>query len=232
MEGNDRTEPLPRRSILRICNVSRRCTRIDFAAELLTPWLGHEMMLYMKVTDVHWFAFRIPASLNSSSTVKTTESLRTTWPWDSGTSLCESLINVIQTTSGNCGEENALQEQRDCCYQHWQSAGFARTVCENTTLRAPCGLPSFVLSNSLENNAQPCEVSEKISIFSCRWKSAPEAMTDCQMRFVMLFGGKTRLYVCSSCCGIDREVTKSTTRESNRLCSESFIPGVGTFTSL
>ena len=28
---------------------------------------------------------------------------------------------------------------------------------------------------------QPCEVSKKISIFSCRWKSAPEAMTACWM---------------------------------------------------
>ena len=40
---------------------------------------------------------------------------------------------------------------------------------------------------------QPYEVSKKISIFSCRWKSAPEAMTACWKCFVMLFGGKTRL---------------------------------------
>ena len=87
---------------------------------------------------------------------------------------------------------------------------------------------------------QPCEVSKKISISLCRWKSAPEAMTACWKCFVMFFGGKTRLCVCSSCCGIDRMVTKSTMKpsslqnkcsttqgdtrlneESNRLCKQN-----------
>ena len=42
---------------------------------------------------------------------------------------------------------------------------------ENTTLRTPCGLPSSFLT-AWSNNVHPCEVSEKTSIFSCRWKSA------------------------------------------------------------
>ena len=33
------------------------CNRIALAAKLLTPWLRHEMLLYMKVTDAHWLAF-------------------------------------------------------------------------------------------------------------------------------------------------------------------------------
>ena len=87
---------------------------------------------------------------------------------------------------------------------------------------------------------QPCEVSKKIFIFSYRWKSAPEAMTACWMCFVMLFGGKTRLCVCSSCCGIsprgdeiDNEALELTKQmfdhqgdtrlneESNRLCKQN-----------
>ena len=37
--------------------------RIALAAKLLMPWLRHEMMLYMKVTDAHWLAFGTLASL-------------------------------------------------------------------------------------------------------------------------------------------------------------------------
>ena len=39
------------------------CNRIALAAKLLTPWLRHEMMLYMKVTVAHWLAFGTLASL-------------------------------------------------------------------------------------------------------------------------------------------------------------------------
>ena len=100
------------------------CNRIALAAKLLTPWLRHEMMLYMEVTDAHWLAFGTLASLklNGENHRKYAHNMAT-GQWYSV--LRESLINVIQTTStlktlgvalgGNCGEENALQEQRDRC---------------------------------------------------------------------------------------------------------------------
>ena len=149
--------------------LKRGCICIALAAKLLTLWLRNEMMLYMKVIDAHWLSFGTLASFV----------------------LRESLINVMQTTTtlktlgvaigGNCGEENALQEQRDRCSrlleQRWQSTGFAPITCENTTHRTPCGLPSSFPTAWSNNKVQPCEVSEKISIFSCKWKSAPEAMT-------------------------------------------------------
>ena len=100
------------------------CNRIALAAKLLTPWLRHEMMLYMKVTDAHWLAFGTLASLklNGENHRKYVHKMATgQWYFV----LRESLINVIQTTStletlgvtlgDNCGEENALQEQRDRC---------------------------------------------------------------------------------------------------------------------
>ena len=43
--------------------LKKGCNRIALAAKLLTRWLRHEMMLYMKVTDAHWLAFGTLASL-------------------------------------------------------------------------------------------------------------------------------------------------------------------------
>ena len=43
--------------------LNKGCNRIALAAKLLTPWLRHEMMLYMKVTDAHWLAFGTLGSL-------------------------------------------------------------------------------------------------------------------------------------------------------------------------
>ena len=124
----------------------------------------------------------------------------------------ELLLAAIVARTMHC------RRQSDRCSrlseENWQSTGFARTVCEDTTHRTPCGLPSSFLT-AWSNNVQPCEVSKKTSIFSFRWKSAPEAMTACWMCFVMYFGGKTRLCVCSSCCGIDRVMTKSTMKPSS-----------------
>ena len=42
------SEELPR--------LKKGCNRIALAAKLLTQWLRHEMMLYMKVTDADWLA--------------------------------------------------------------------------------------------------------------------------------------------------------------------------------
>ena len=78
-------------------------------------------MLYMKVTDAHQLAFGTSASLklNGENHRKYAHNMAMgQWYFV----LRESLINVVQTKStlgvalgGNCGEENALQEQRDRC---------------------------------------------------------------------------------------------------------------------
>ena len=98
--------------------LKKGCNRIALAAKLLTPWLRHEMMLYMKVTDAHSLAFGTLASLklNDENHRKYVLNMAT-GQW--------SLINVIQSTSNLktlgvtlgeiCGEENALQEQRVRC---------------------------------------------------------------------------------------------------------------------
>ena len=100
-------------------------------------------MLYMKVTDAHWLAF----GTSTSSTVKTTESLRSSCP--RGTSFCESLINVIQTTSTLKTLES---EQKDRCSRlwkwHWQSTGFADSLREPDSSH-PMRF-ALVLSDSLE----------------------------------------------------------------------------------
>ena len=131
-------------------------------------------MLYMKVIDAHWLAFGTLASLKlNGENHRTYAHNMAVGQWYFV--LRESLINFIQTTTtaktlgvalgGNCGEENALQEQRDRCPRLLALAinGFRAD--------SLCGLPSSFLT-AWSNNVQPCEVSEKISIFSCRWKSA------------------------------------------------------------
>ena len=131
------------------------CNRIVRVAKLLTLWHRHEMMLYMKVTCTHWLAFGTLATLK---------------------------LNGMRTALGGyyC-EENSLQEQSYRCAELLEVAlainGFrADSLREHGSsyhMRF-----ALVLSDSLANNAQPREVSEKICIFSCRWKIAPEAVMD------------------------------------------------------
>ena len=104
--------------------LQKGCNRSASAAKLPTPWLRHEMMLYMKVTDAHWLAFGPAASLklNGKNDRRYCHNM-TIKQWYF--ILRESLIIVIQTTStlktsgvalgGQCGEENAPQEQRGRC---------------------------------------------------------------------------------------------------------------------
>ena len=89
--------------------------RIAVAAKLLTPWLRHEMFLYMKVTDAHWLALGTFASLklNGENHRKYAHNMATgQWYFV----LRESLISVMQTTStlktlgvalgDNCGDRS------------------------------------------------------------------------------------------------------------------------------
>ena len=81
-------------------------------------------MLYMKVADAHWLAFRTLASLklNGENPPKVcaqhghgTVVLRSVRVVDQCHSDIIDLENVGVALGDNCGEENALQEQRDRC---------------------------------------------------------------------------------------------------------------------
>ena len=161
----------------------------------------------------------------SRSTVKSTESMHTTWPEDSGISFCESRFHVIQTTStlktlgvalgGNCGEENALQEQRDRCFRLLKVALAINRFRADSLRKHDSLYPmrlALVLSDSLEHQRAAVRSFKEDFLFHLHMEERAPACLKC---FVMLFGGKTRMCVCSSCCGIDRVVTKSTMKPSS-----------------
>ena len=142
--------------------LKKGCNRIALAAKLLTPWLRHEMMLYMEVTDAHWLALGTSASvkLNCENHRKYAHNMASgQWYFV----LRESLINIVQTTStlktlgvtlgGNCGEENAPQEQRDRCSRLLEVAlamnGFRADSLREHDSSYPMQF-ALVLSDSLE----------------------------------------------------------------------------------
>ena len=120
------------------------------------------MMLYMKVTDAHWLAFGTLASLKLKGGIhrKYAHNMATGQLYFV---LRESLINAIQTTStlkmlvvalgGNCGEEIALQEQRDRCSRLLEVAlainGFRADSLREHDSSYPMRF-ALVLSDSLE----------------------------------------------------------------------------------
>ena len=82
--------------------LKKGCNRIALAAKLLTPWLRHVMMLYMKVTDAHWLAFGILASfkLNGGNHRKYAHNMAT------GTGVLRFAKVVDQCHSDNIDFEN------------------------------------------------------------------------------------------------------------------------------
>ena len=169
--------------------LKKGCNRIALAAKLLTPWLRHEMMLYMKVTDAHWLSFLTLGSLklNGENHRKYAHNMAMRqWYFV----LRESLINVIQTTTtlkklgvalgGKCGEENALQKQMDRRSRLLEVALAINGFRADSLREHDSSYPMrFVLvhSDSLEQQHAAVRSFREDSIFYCRRKSAPEAMT-------------------------------------------------------
>ena len=119
-------------------------------------------MLYMEVTVAHWLAsVTLPSlKLNGENHRKYVHNMATGHLYFV---LQESLINVIQTTStlktlgsalgGNCGEKNALQEQRDRCSRLLEVALAINLFRADSLREHDSSYPmrfAFVLSDSLE----------------------------------------------------------------------------------